>query len=182
MDAKGFSAPKEKPRRDKAGQKHKQRELTQQKSARVSSDYTPFERITSQLENIIHTQNGQARAICPSHESRNNTRTLAIKESDESSVLIHCFAGCSTAEVLAALGLELVDLFPKPLQSTPGRTFTKKAAFSPREALRILSFEITLASMFMSDVIDKRPILEKDWNRFLLARNRVSNVVVEYEL
>jgi hypothetical protein len=148
----------------------------------MNSDYTPFERITSQLENVVHAQNGQARAICPSHESRNNTRTLAIKESDEGGVLVHCFAGCSAAEILAPLGLELADLYPKPLQSTPGRTFTKKAAFSPREALRILSFEITLASMFIDNVIDKRVLSEKDWNRFLLARDRVSNVAVEYEL
>lgn len=148
----------------------------------MSSDYTPFERITSQLENVVHAQNGQARAICPSHESRNNTRSLSIKESDEGSVLINCFAGCSAAEILASLRLELADLYPKPLQSTPGRPFTKKSAFSPREALHILAFEITLASIFMGDVIDKRPLSEKDWNRFLLARNRVSNVAVEYKL
>jgi hypothetical protein len=29
--------------------------------------------------------------------------------------LIHCFAGCSAAEVLAAVGLSLGDLYPKPL-------------------------------------------------------------------
>ena len=145
-----------------------------------SSD-TPLERITSLLDGVFHQQNGQVRAICPSHDSKHRSKTLALKETDEGGVVLHCFAGCSAPEILGALGLELKDLFPEPINSPPGRPFTKKAAFSPREALQILAFEVTLASAFIGDVINHRDISKEDWNRFLIARDRITKVFVEYQ-
>lgn len=151
-----------------------------QNNPAIQGHYTPLEKITANLEGVIHSQNGQIRAVCPSHESRNKSRTLAVKESDDGGVLLHCFADCSASEILAALGLELSDLYPEPPPSAPGRPFTKKAAFSPREALHILAFEITLTSAFISDVISKRPVPDSDWNRFLVARDRIAEVQREY--
>jgi hypothetical protein len=37
---------------------------------------------------------------------------LSVREGDDGRVLIHCHAGCPVDEVVAALGLELHDLFP----------------------------------------------------------------------
>src|SRR4051812_29050076 len=38
---------------------------------------------------------------------------LSVREASDGTVLVHCFHGCSAAEVMKAVGLELSDLFPK---------------------------------------------------------------------
>ena len=47
-------------------------------------------------------------ARCPAHDDRNSS--LSISEG-ETGVLLHCFAGCRTDDILAAAGLRYVDLF-----------------------------------------------------------------------
>lgn len=47
-------------------------------------------------------------APCPAHDD--NRPSLSIRVAGDH-VLIHCWAGCGAAEIVAALGLELRDLF-----------------------------------------------------------------------
>lgn len=54
-------------------------------------------------------------ARCPAHDDRQ--ASLGVKEADDARVLLNCLAGCQPAEVVAALGLEMRDLFVPP---TPG--------------------------------------------------------------
>ncbi len=54
-------------------------------------------------------------ARCPGHEDRNPS--LAIKQVDEK-ILLNCFAGCSSEKIVAAMGLELKDLFDVPASTT----------------------------------------------------------------
>lgn len=49
-------------------------------------------------------------ACCPAHEDR--APSLSIGEGDDGRILLHCWAGCTTADILAALGLQWSDLFP----------------------------------------------------------------------
>ncbi len=55
---------------------------------------------------------GQGRwvARCPAHDDRNPS--LNIAEAASGTVLIKCFAGCATADVLAAVGLSFRDISP----------------------------------------------------------------------
>jgi DNA primase len=52
-------------------------------------------------------------ARCPAHEDK--SPSLAIREMDDGRILLKCFCGCPTSDVLAALGLEFSDLYPEPL-------------------------------------------------------------------
>jgi len=52
-------------------------------------------------------------ACCPAHTDKNPS--LSIKETQDGDVLLHCFSGCGVDDVLAALGLEMSDLFSKPV-------------------------------------------------------------------
>ncbi len=52
------------------------------------------------------------RAICPAHESKHRTLSLAVRELPDGTVLIRCHAGCGACDVVAAVGLELRSLFP----------------------------------------------------------------------
>lgn len=49
-------------------------------------------------------------ARCPAHEDRQ--ASLSIGEGDEGRVLLKCHAGCTTEEIVSAIGLQVRDLFP----------------------------------------------------------------------
>ena len=53
--------------------------------------------------------NGHWKARCPSHDDR--TPSLSISEGQDGRVMLKCHAGCETSAVVAAIGLELRDLF-----------------------------------------------------------------------
>lgn len=50
-------------------------------------------------------------AQCPAHNDREPS--LSIGEGDGGRALVHCFAGCTTDQILAALGLGFHELFPE---------------------------------------------------------------------
>ena len=65
------------------------------------------------LANLLHarrTGQGKWQARCPAHKDRNPS--LSISEGKDGRVLLNCHAGCLTAEVLAAKGLNMADLYP----------------------------------------------------------------------
>jgi hypothetical protein len=65
-------------------------------------------------------------ARCPAHDDRH--ASLSIAEGKDGRILLHCFADCTTEAIVAALGLEMRDLF-NPLMvkgggaSAPGKQF-----------------------------------------------------------
>ena len=79
---------------------------------------------------------------CPAHIDR--TPSLSIRAVDDGRVLIHCFAGCPTIDVLLAIGLDFGDLFDKPLAHylPPIR-----GGLSARELLEVNGHEATVAAM-----------------------------------
>lgn len=74
---------------------------------------SPFNVILSRLENKRHYQDGW-RADCPAVEHKSH-QTVYVSERDDGSVGLHCFAGCTALDIVHSIGLELKDLFPKPV-------------------------------------------------------------------
>lgn len=70
----------------------------------------PIDLVLSRLENVRRSGNGWT-AKCPAHEDHHNS--LAIHVGEDGRVLLHCFAGCTCEEIMAARGLEMRDLFPE---------------------------------------------------------------------
>ena len=66
--------------------------------------------LLARLDGVRRSGNGWT-ARCPAHEDR--TASLSIAEGDDGRVLVHCFAGCNTMDVLGAVGMMLGDLFPE---------------------------------------------------------------------
>ena len=67
-----------------------------------------FEEVLGRLKVASHNGNG-AMAFCPAHDDRSRP-SLSVKAED-GKLLMHCFAGCRTEDVVAAMGLEMGDLF-----------------------------------------------------------------------
>jgi len=50
-------------------------------------------------------------ALCPAHADTN--ASLSISESPDGKILLHCFAGCTPEQIVAAMGLKMSDLFSR---------------------------------------------------------------------
>ena len=70
--------------------------------------------LLSKLARVRKTGAGRWVACCPSHGKGTNT-ALAIRELPDGRVLMHDFGGCAIESVLAAIGLNIADLFPEKL-------------------------------------------------------------------
>ncbi len=63
----------------------------------------------SRLKGVRASASGWT-ACCPAHDDRN--ASLSVSEGRAGTVLVKCHAGCTIERVVAAVGLELRDLFP----------------------------------------------------------------------
>lgn len=76
-----------------------------------------IEEILARLEQPRRTGDQWA-ARCPAHHDR--APSLTVAHGEDGRVLLRCHAGCTTDQIVHALGLELRDLFP-PDQPAPGQ-------------------------------------------------------------
>lgn len=74
---------------------------------------SPCNVILGRLQNKRKYQDGW-RADCPVREHKSD-QTVWVSERDDGSVGLHCFAGCTPLNVVHSLGLEMKDLFPRPV-------------------------------------------------------------------
>jgi DNA primase len=76
---------------------------------------TAFDRLVTSLEGhgsrVRVNGTKAAMAQCPAHDDRNPSLSLRWIEG---SVLVKCFAGCTTEDVLAALNMGFRDLYDEP--------------------------------------------------------------------
>lgn len=63
--------------------------------------------LAARLSNVQHTATG-VKALCPAHADRSPSLSVKV---GERGLLVHCWAGCTLAEIVAALGLRTRDLF-----------------------------------------------------------------------
>ena len=69
----------------------------------------PLERVRERLDRHGCHPRG-TRALCPAHPDTDPS--LSVSSADDGRVLLHCFAGCETEQILAELGLTWADLYP----------------------------------------------------------------------
>jgi hypothetical protein len=76
----------------------------------VNSRPRPLSLMLQRLDRA-HRAGGQWLAACPSHAD--HRPSLAIRERDDGSLLVRCYAACLTSDVLSAMGLSFADLYPR---------------------------------------------------------------------
>lgn len=134
------------------------------------SNESPVDRLLGRLDKVKTAGPSRWKACCPAHGDRNPS--LSIRETDDGTVLIRCWAGCSAAEVMQAVGLEMKDLFPpkapdarSPLR--PGQRWV------PRDALEAVAHEALLVVVVADDVRQGRTPTEQDMQRLAQAAGRI---------
>jgi len=100
---------------------------------------SPVERILDRLEGYKERR-GELRARCPAHQG-NSEDSLSIKEGDDGRALLACHAGCDLHNIVAALGLGVVDLFAHNSSngSSVKKATKKSRSSSPRSDEKTLS-------------------------------------------
>jgi hypothetical protein len=131
----------------------------------------PSALLLPRLQGVTTTGKGW-RAICPACGGK--SRKLSISESDNGTLLVHCFAGCAVPDVLAAVGLTTADLFQRRdlrTMSPAQRSEFRQAALIPRwrAALDVLVVETTVVLIAANQLGDGVPLADTD-----LARVRLS--------
>ena len=72
--------------------------------------------LLSKLQKVRKNGQGKYMACCPAHPDRNPSLSIKVKDDR---ILMHCFAGCETHDVLAAIGLEMRDIMGDNYRFTP---------------------------------------------------------------
>src|SRR5262245_24059964 len=97
--------------------------------------------LVDRLDGVKRVGGDRWLARCPAHDDER--ASLAVRELDDGRVLVHDFAGCSVAEVLAAVGLNFESLFPP--RSANHRTPPERRPFPAVDVLRAVDSEALIA-------------------------------------
>ena len=125
--------------------------------------------LLSRLDGVRRTRSGCWIARCPAHDDRRPS--LSLRELQDGRVLLHCFSGCSVQGVMAAVGLELIDLFP---ERAPGdRLPRERRPFDAASVLRCLISEAEIASLAADNLANGLALVDADRDRLRLAASRL---------
>lgn len=104
-----------------------------QNSASALTGSACLDKVLSCLDKVKPAGANKWKACCPAHDDKNPS--LAISETTDGVVLLKCWTGCTTQNIVSAIGLELRDLFPGEKQ--PRRGPSKSAIEHERMVYRI---------------------------------------------
>ncbi|SDD32622.1 hypothetical protein [Aquimonas voraii] len=135
----------------------------------------PLELVLSRLDRPRRSGRGYL-CRCPAHEDR--AASLSIAAGDDGRVLLHCFAGCSVDDVVAALGLQRRDLFPPNLRRAHTPEERRAAWRASREAawaaaLGVLGREALVIEIAAGSLAAGEPLSAEDLARLRVACERV---------
>ncbi len=123
-------------------------------------------------------------ALCPAHDDRN--ASLVISDGTKGT-LVHCHAGCSTVEVLAAVGLGLDQLFAEWRgDANTARISTQLEGYAEiqrliREAKKVKASKLTVLDVAFTALPSQKSrqvISDSDWLEMMLAEGADTKATV----
>lgn len=118
----------------------------------------------------VRGRNGSWVACCPAHEDR--SPSLSIRE-EADKVLVHCFAGCAVDDVLAAVGLDVSDLFPPAVATVPEQPRQRRVRLFAGDVLRCLHHESTVVMVAAHNLANGVALTDGDRERLRTAWQRI---------
>lgn len=124
----------------------------------------PLDLLLTRLEGV--KQSGERyTARCPAHDDK--SPSLSLSHGEDGRALVHCYAGCETRDVLAAVGLEMRDLFPDNLTREQRQQYRREHLAKERQFERLV---IEAAKD------DAAPLSDEDVARLALAQERIDQL------
>jgi hypothetical protein len=103
----------------------------------TQSSSRALEKVLAHLKGVRASRCGWT-ACCPAHGDR--VPSLSIGLGEHGQVLLKCFAGCSVACIVQAMGLTMMDLFPDAAPAADGRKVP--SGMSQRKTLSLLDLAL----------------------------------------
>ena len=128
------------------------------------------EKLLSRLPRVKRTGPGKWIASCPTREDK--SPSLAIREMDDGTILLHDFGGDSVEAILGAIGLSFADLYPDRPDHVAKPV---RRPFNASDVLSLVAFESTVAVVVVSDVVHGKEVTDQDFERLLVAAQRLGN-------
>ncbi len=133
-----------------------------------------IDNLLSNFDKVKPTGNGKYLACCPAHNDK--SPSLAIKQTDDGKILLHCFSGCQVSDIVATVGLELSDLMPENPSYQKG---TKPPRFNKYELFDRLAHEAIILSLAIRQLLNFQDLSQEDLSRVVLAENTINAIVRE---
>lgn len=125
--------------------------------------------LLQRLDKVKKTGRDKWQACCPAHDDKGPS--LAVRETDDGRVLIHCFAGCGAAEILDAVGLDWSVLHPPRLAGDYMPRVRKP--WSASDVLSALAMEILVAWNASNKLANGDTLSKAEHERLLLCAVRM---------
>ncbi|MDP2098626.1 MAG: CHC2 zinc finger domain-containing protein [Methylobacter sp.] len=133
-----------------------------------------IDNVLSKLDKVKANGSGKWLARCPAHEDK--SPSLAIKQTEDGKILIHCFVGCHVSEVVGAVGLELSDLMPDNPAYKKG---AKPPRFNKYELFNRVTYEATILSLAIRQLQGGGVLSPADCQRVKQAEYTINNIAKE---
>jgi hypothetical protein len=119
---------------------------------------------------------------CPTaaHTHGDRSRGLRIRECDDGRLLLWCGAGCGAADIVAAIGLDLVDLFPeRPLSPDQTGRRTRPPRLSAAQLIDLAAYEAGIVAVGCGRILNGEDVLAEDLARVQQAIETLRRVHAE---
>ncbi len=125
--------------------------------------------LIDRLSGVKQTGANRWIARCPSHDD--HSPSLSIRELEDGRILIHDFGGCSAADVLATVGLQMTDLFPEPLDH---RIRPTRSRIPAGDLLALIDHEALAVGLIAGLFMETKTLDEAGCQRLATAVCRIS--------
>ncbi len=132
----------------------------------------PADALLARLDKVRTTGPSRWIACCPAHTDK--SPSLAIRELEDGRILIRCFGGCPTNDVLVAIGLEFSDLYP---ETDRYQVHPERRPFPAADVLKCLAREALVVSIAGHALREAKPLSDPDYERLTLAVERIQAAV-----
>ncbi|WP_374379002.1 AAA family ATPase [Pseudomonas fluvialis] len=126
----------------------------------------PLDLLLSRLEGVKR-YGARYMARCPAHQDK--SPSLSLSRGTGGHALVNCYAGCETRDVLAAVGLELRDLFPENLSHEQRQQYRRNKLEAER-CFEALVIEAAKGEAKVSNLSDESTA------RLALAKERIDQL------
>jgi len=129
------------------------------------------EQILSRFKKVYAStnDNSQYQCLCPSHDDK--TASLGIKF-DGDKVVINCFGGCETGDVIQAAGLSWSDIMPNSVDND----YKPNRRFNPFAVLKAISNDVLFLCLCASSLKKKIPLMDSDYEKLLEMTSRLRGI------
>ena len=130
---------------------------------------TPAEKFLSRVEGVRQTGPGRWLFRVPTRKDKRPSGSA--RELEGGRLLIHDFAGDSAVDILAAVGLEMSDLYP---ENSAHHGKSERRPFLAMDALRCVAFEALVVAAAAAALASGEPLSSVDRERLLVAAERLN--------